>query len=84
MFNKVTMLPEISDDLIVHYLNRENKESITEMTVKYDKSAINKDIVYAMKYWTGERDAAPVPEIEKWKCRICRFYGKECKVWWSG
>lgn len=84
MFKDVTMLPDLSDDLIVHYLDRETKQSITEMTVKYDRAAINKDIVYAMKYWTGERDAAPVPETEKWKCNICRFYGKECKVWWNG
>ncbi len=84
MFNDVAALPEISDDLIVHYLNRETKEGITEMTVKYDKDAINKDIIYAIIYWTGERDAAPVPEGEKWKCKICRFYGKECKAWWNG
>ncbi len=84
MFSDISSLPQLSDDLIVHYLDRQTKASITEMTVKYDKDAINKDVVYAMKYWTGERAPAPVPENEKWKCNICRFFGKECKVWWSG
>lgn len=83
MFDDMASLPDLSDLLIVHYLDRSTRQSITEMAVSYDASAINKDILYAMKYWTGERDAAPVPENEKWKCRMCRFFGKECKVWWS-
>jgi len=37
-----------------------------------------------MKYWNGEVKARPVSEEEKWKCRFCRFYGKECKVWYNG
>jgi exonuclease V len=84
MFNEVSALPGFNDELVVHYLDRNTNKSITEMTVRYDRAAIDKDIIYALKYWNGERDAAPVPESEKWKCNICRFFGKECKVWWSG
>lgn len=83
MLMQVTMMPQLSDNLIVHYINRVTKGDLTEMTVKYSTDAINKDIIYAMKYWTGEREPAPVPESEKWKCKICRFFGKECKVWWT-
>ncbi len=84
MFNAVISLPELNNNLVVHYLDRRTRESITEMNVPYDPKAMNKDIIYAMKYWSGEREAAPVPESEKWKCKICRFYGKECKAWWTG
>ena len=84
MFNEVVALPPLSDDLIIHYLDRETNSSITELGIKYDSEAINKDIIYAMKYWAGEREAAPVTESEKWKCKLCRFYGKECKTWWTG
>ncbi len=84
MFDDVAALPELSDDLVVHYLDRETKGTITEMAVKYDREAINKDVIYAMKYWSGEREAAQVPEGEKWKCNMCRFFGKQCKRWWNG
>ena len=84
MFDAVATLPELSNSLILHYVNSNTKETVADITVDYDKEALNKDLIYALKYWNGEREATPVPEEEKWKCRVCRFFGKECTVWWTG
>ena len=84
MFEAVANLPELSDSLILHYVNSNTRETVADITVDYDGESINRDLIYALKYWNGEREANPVPEEEKWKCRVCRFFGKECMVWWAG
>lgn len=83
VFEEIVKLPEVSELLEIRYFNRANKEKISEVKINYDKQAIDNWVQYAMKYWAGERDAAPVPESEKWKCKMCRFFGKECTVWWN-
>lgn len=81
MFNSIMAMPEISDSLILHYFDRESNETVAELTIAYNKEELSKELVYALKYWNGEREAMPVDESEKWKCRICRFYQKKCFVW---
>ena len=83
MFEKMGRLPELSDDVLIHYVNRSNNEVVADLTVKYERDSLNKDLIYAMKYWNGERDASPVPETEKWKCRVCRFFGDKCLTWYQ-
>lgn len=84
MFEAVANLPELSDSLILHYVNSNTRETVADINVDYNGDSINRDLIYALKYWNGEREASPVPEEEKWKCRVCGFFGKECKVWWAG
>ncbi len=84
MFSEMQAIPELSDDLEIRYTDRRNSETVADITVRYDVAAITKDLAYAMQYWRGERDAAPVIESEKWKCKPCKFFGNQCKVWWIG
>lgn len=84
MFDAILRMPELSSTTLVHYISRDTGQAVSDMEVEYDEGKINADIISAMKYWTGEREAMPVPEEEKWKCRVCRFFGSKCTVWWTG
>ncbi len=84
MFDAMSGLPGLSNSLLLHYVNSNTKETVADITVDYDMDTINRDLIYALKYWNGEREARPVPEEEKWKCKACRFFGNECIVWWTG
>lgn len=83
MFEELCALPEISDRLDISYVDRYSGKQVADLEVNYDPGKIGKDLMYAMRYWNGERESAPVPEEEKWKCNICKFFGKECTVWWK-
>ena len=84
MFDEMYSMPELSDRLEVAYVDRFSGKQIASLDVEYSDAAVNKEIVYAMGYWLGKRESAPVPEDEAGKCNICKFFGKECKVWWKG
>lgn len=81
MFETVAKLPGISDSLLIDYIDRERGDVAQELTIKYEAKDLENQLIYAMKYWSGQREAQPVPENEVWKCRICPFFGKECTVW---
>ena len=83
MFDGIMLMPELSDSLIIHYVSRDTDSQVADMAFNYDENALNGDIRHAMEYWTGQREADPVVEEEKWKCKPCRFFGKECTVWWQ-
>ncbi|MDE1823607.1 MAG: PD-(D/E)XK nuclease family protein [Candidatus Micrarchaeota archaeon] len=83
MFETMRGLPEISDSLEIHYIDRNTGKVGNELRVMYDKQLLGMQLVDALKYWNGEREARPVPEEDAWKCRICRFFGKECTVWYN-
>ncbi len=84
MFAAMASLPQLSDALVLHYVNRKSGEDAGDITVDYDREKLGKDITYALGYWNGEREASPVAESDRWKCNICRFYGKQCTVWYQG
>jgi len=84
MFDEIYTLPPISDELELHYIDRFTGEKVETMKFKYNDEELKKILIDAMRYWNGEVKARPVSEEEKWKCRFCRFYGKECKVWYNG
>jgi Exonuclease V - a 5' deoxyribonuclease len=84
MFQEMQSMPELSDDLEIRYTDRRTNETVADLNVKYDPAAIAKSIGYAMQYWRGEREASPVIESENWKCKPCKFFGNQCKVWWTG
>ncbi len=84
MFNEICSMPELSDRLEVAYVDRFSGKQIASIDVDYTEEAMGKDLVYAMGFWLGKRESAPVPESETRKCNFCRFFGNECKVWWKG
>ena len=84
VFEEIYTLPPIGDELELHYIDRFTGEKVQTMKFKYNKEELKKLLIGAMRYWNGEVKARPVSEEEKWKCRFCRFYGKECKVWYNG
>ncbi len=84
MFNALYSIPDLSDRLEVAYVDRFSGKQISSMEIDYNEEKMSVDIAYALKFWNGERESAPVVESEKWKCNFCKFFGKECKVWWTG
>jgi exonuclease V len=81
-FKSVANMGKVGDDIVLKYVNQFTGETIKMCTLKYDSGEMSRASDYVMKYWRGERESLPVPESEKWKCNICMFFGKECKVWW--
>ncbi len=83
MFGDLASLPPVSSTLEIRYFERGSGQMISEMKINYNSEETDEWIKYAMRYWTGEREAQPVPESEKWKCKMCKFFGKQCTVWWG-
>ncbi len=83
MFEEAAALKGTSEDITVRYLDKATGEVIENLEVRYSKEETDRYITNAMKYWNGQREAMPVVESENWKCNSCRFFGKECKVWWK-
>ncbi len=84
MFQEMQNMPELSEDLEIRYTDRRSGRNVAELNIKYDRDTIDRNIAYAMRYWRGEREASPVTEPENWKCKPCKFFGNQCKVWWTG
>lgn len=82
MFDEIYTMPQISDELEIHYIDRFTGAKVQTIAFKYNYNELRGLLIDAMRYWNGEVEARPVNESEKWKCRFCRFYGKECKVWY--
>jgi len=83
MFEQIVAMPEISNMLEIRYFDRNSKQMVSDMKVGYDKQSMDDWLQYSMRYWNGEREAQAVSENERWKCNICRFFGKECTVWYN-
>ncbi|MGC8710485.1 MAG: PD-(D/E)XK nuclease family protein [Candidatus Micrarchaeia archaeon] len=83
MFEEIYTMPPISESLEVQYIDRYTGEKAAAVSFKYEKEKFEDLIINAMKYWNGEVEARPVSESEKWKCKFCKFFGNECKVWYS-
>ena len=83
MFGEFQALPELSDRLEIRYIDRFSGKEVKSVEISYRKEEIDSNLQYAMKYWNGERESVPVPEEEKWKCKLCKFFGNECEVWWN-
>ncbi len=71
----------VSDRLEINYRSRTTGDLYVKVDFQYDKERFGKEMMHIMRYWNGEREAMPVTEEEKWKCRMCQFFGKQCTVW---
>ena len=80
-FEMLSSFGEVGDDLEIDYRDRNSGEIHSKAQLVYGKERFDKEMMHVMKYWNGEREAMPVVEEEKWKCRICPFFGKQCTVW---
>ena len=83
MFEELYALPEISSRLELRYIDNRSREHLKSIFIQYDEKQLTDVLRDCMKYWNGERDARPVPMKERWKCKRCRFFGNECKVWFG-
>ncbi|MDE1855924.1 MAG: hypothetical protein KGH49_01680 [Candidatus Micrarchaeota archaeon] len=83
MYQQIYAMPDISNSLRLSYVDRYTGKEFASVDIDYNKDSFDKSLEDAMVYWTGGRSARPVEKDEAWKCNFCRFYGKECKVWWS-
>ncbi|MGC8730360.1 MAG: PD-(D/E)XK nuclease family protein [Candidatus Micrarchaeia archaeon] len=79
---KIISSLKISDTTKVRYINQFTRKEIGAQTFLYNEEEANEIIKFVLKYWNGEREAMPVPFEERWKCRYCQFFGKECKIWY--
>jgi exonuclease V len=82
MFEAMAALPEISNTIELRYIHRDTEQLLNEILIPYDASSLDNYLNDAMKYWSGDREARPVAEKDKWRCQMCTFFGKECKTWW--
>ncbi|MDE1850203.1 MAG: hypothetical protein KGH54_00200 [Candidatus Micrarchaeota archaeon] len=82
-YEQIYKMAPISDTLVISYVDRNTGNEFANVSVDYNKESFDKILVDAMGYWTGQREARPVVKEEAWKCNFCKFYGKECKVWWA-
>jgi hypothetical protein len=83
MFEEVYLMPELSNKVEVAYVDRFSGAQISSMQIEYNDYEVNKYITYALQFWNGERESAPVVKEENRKCNFCKFFGNECKVWWK-
>jgi exonuclease V len=83
MFEEIYMLPELGTSLEIAYVDRFSGQQMESMQIEYKEYEMNKYITYILQYWNGERESAPVEKDENWKCKFCKFFGNECKVWWN-
>lgn len=83
VFEEIYAMPGLSDALEVHYIDRYSGQEIGVLGVDYTYEEMQKIIVHSLGYWNGERSAEPVSMEENWKCRSCKFFGKECRVWYN-
>jgi len=83
MFEELYSIPALSDRLEVVYVDRFSGKQISSTEIEYSEDEAMGEISYALKFWNGERESVPVVEAENWKCRFCKFFGNECKVWWT-
>ncbi|MDE1845956.1 MAG: PD-(D/E)XK nuclease family protein [Candidatus Micrarchaeota archaeon] len=81
MFEQLYKIPQVSDTLIISYVDRATGEEFASVAVEYNKDDFDKTLKDIMGYWLGERTARPVTREENWKCNWCKFFGNECKVW---
>ena len=79
-FNLLRALPSISDRFTVTYEHQETKKKIGVHEFALNKKGFSRDLEFILGYWTGERDAIPVGEKNRWKCRFCE-HASRCPVW---
>lgn len=83
-FEQIKSMPELSNRLELRYVDRFTGKEFESISVEYNREDADRTISDAMGFWNGERESRPVTKEENWKCTFCKFFGKECKVWWSG
>jgi CRISPR/Cas system-associated exonuclease Cas4 (RecB family) len=74
-------IPVPSDKLRVRYIDKTTGDEIRTYGFDYNPKETQEVIKHIIQFWNGERESAPVPEAEKWKCNSCKFFGDQCKVW---
>jgi len=82
-FDSFKSIDSIDDAMYIRYIDQFTGKEIKSERIFYNKDEMDGIVRYILKYWNGERESAPVPENESWKCNYCMFFGKECKVWWK-
>ena len=83
MFEEVYTIPEIGNTMEVTYVDRFSGKQMSSVEIEYKDYEMNKYATYALQFWNGERESAPVVKEESRKCTFCKFFGNECKVWWN-
>ena len=82
-FKQLSSLPKFDDRLYIRYIDQFTGTTIKLYSFKYSREEVESIVSFAMGYWKGDRNALPVKYEERFKCNICEFFGKECKVWWQ-
>lgn len=81
VFDLLCAFAGVCDTMEINYIDRDIRRTVMTVGVQYDEDAANTQIAHIMKYWNGERQALAVVEAEKWKCKMCQFFGNQCTVW---
>ncbi len=79
-FSLAARLPPISERFAVTYEHQESKKRIGEHVFTLDDPRFSRELGFILEYWRGEREAIPVGESNRWKCRFCEHVSR-CPVW---
>ncbi|MCK4243768.1 PD-(D/E)XK nuclease family protein [Candidatus Bathyarchaeota archaeon] len=81
-FSLITSLPSISDKFEIVYEHQETKKYIGKHEFMLNPDLFSRDLKFILEYWKGEREAKPVSEKNRWKCKFCEHVSK-CPLWAS-
>jgi exonuclease V len=79
-FSLVRQLPTISEEFTIVYEHQESKNYIGEHRFLLNRTRFSRELGFILEYWRGEREAIPVGEKNRWKCRFCSHVSI-CPVW---
>ncbi len=80
-FDLLKTFSGMSDNMEINYRSRQTGDLLVKVNMVYSKQRPDKEMIHARGYWNGERESLPGVEEEKWKCKMCQFFGNRCTVW---
>ncbi len=79
-FNLARQLPPISEEFTIVYEHQVSKNYIGEHVFVLNHPRFSRELRFILEYWRGEREAIPVGEKNRWKCRFCEHVSR-CPIW---
>jgi hypothetical protein len=79
-FSLAKQLPPVSEEFTIIYEHQESKSRIGEHHFRLNRPRFSRELGFILEYWRGEREAIPVGEKNRWKCRFCEHVSI-CPVW---
>jgi hypothetical protein len=73
IFEMIRKLPEIKEEYEIRYEEQHTRKEIGIDKFKHDEEWFKENCNFVEGFWNGEREAIPVGEGGKWKCKFCEY-----------